>query len=120
VLAGVALRAAEGFLFCEHGADHRLLGGGREAQVDEAGAGDFSALHEALGLRMREHRLDDLLGELARIGAQRLGQLHRHVAGDVAMRRDLWAFQRDGGGDEGGFGGALGRQGDLLHGVGEQ
>ena len=92
-----AIRRAERAALVEHGGDHRLLRGGRQAQVDEAGAGDLGGFDEALRARPGGEGGDDLLGELARVRAERLRKLHRDVARDVAVRGDLRALQRDDG-----------------------
>ncbi len=118
--AGLAIGAAEGFAPGEHHADHRLLRRDRQTHVDEARSRHFGAFHETLRLRMRNERVRDLLRELPGIGAQRLRELHRDVARDVAVRGNLGPFQRDRRLDEEGFGRALGGLGDLRHDVGEQ
>ncbi|MGF6301813.1 hypothetical protein OKW42_005166 [Paraburkholderia sp. WC7.3d] len=84
------------------------------------GPATSAGLDQAFGLRIDEQGIDDLLRELARIGAQRLGELHRDVARDVAVRGDFRALKRDGGRDEGGFSRALRGSRDLLHRLGEQ
>ncbi|CAM2147879.1 hypothetical protein PT2222_10321 [Paraburkholderia tropica] len=119
-LAGFALRAAERGAFGEHGAEHGALGVDGQAQVDEAGTGHFGVGDQTGGGGQRLHGVDDLLGQRARIGAQRLGELHRDVAGDVAVRGDLRTLERDRGHDECGFGRALGGLRHLGDGVGEQ
>ena len=114
-----AIRRAERAALVEHGGDHRLLRGGRQAQVDEAGAGDLGGFDEALRARPGGEGGDDLLGELARVRAERLRKLHRDVARDVAVRGDLRALQRDDGGDGRGVG-AFQRVCDLLDAIREQ
>ena len=77
---------AEALACLQHLGHHRLLGGGRQTQVDEAGAGDFEradpALHRGLALQGR----DELLGHRARVALG--GARHRHRGGNrqVAMR----------------------------------
>ncbi len=87
------MRAAELRLFGEDGWHHRLLGGCGQTQIDEARARHFDRIDQALRARMREHRIGQLLGQLARVGAQRLGQLQREIAGEVAVRGDLRSLQ---------------------------
>ena len=65
----------------EHAGDDLLLVDLRQEQVDEAGAGDFGFFQVG---RCRQ-RGDQLLGNFPRIAAQLLGQLQRHVAGEVAV-----------------------------------
>lgn len=79
----------------EHGGEHIGAGGGRQAQVDEARAGDFHRRDEPLAARIGADAVGDAVGEFARIGAQRLGQLQRDVARDVAVRGLLGALQDD-------------------------
>ena len=57
-----------------------------QREIDEAGPGDLHRLHPALYRRLALQRLDQCRGDFARIALQRLGQLHRHGAGQVAMR----------------------------------
>jgi hypothetical protein len=72
----------------------------------------ISAASTSLARRLRDQRRDDPLGQLARVRAERLGELHRDVARDVAVGGDLQALQRDGRDDEFGVG-ALERVCDL-------
>jgi hypothetical protein len=92
----VARRAAEGGALLGHGGDDGLARGGGDAQVDEAGAGDFSAFDQAGGAGLGHQGIDDGLGQFARVAAGRLGQLHGHVGGDVAVGGDLGALQQHG------------------------
>ena len=121
MLAGVARRAAEACAFAEHGGDHRLLRGGGETQVDEAGTGDFGgSRRDPSRPRLREHRIDDLLRELARIRAQRLGELHRDIHATSPCAATFGRSRTMVGDDEGGFARALRGERDLLDRVGEQ
>ena len=119
-LARIARRAAVSCAFAQHGRDHVLLRRRCKTQIDEAGTRHFRALDETFRGRKAEHRIDDLLRELARIRAQRLGELHRDIRCHVAVRRDLRPFEDDRGRDEGRFGGALRGLRDLLDRVGEE
>ena len=76
---------------------HRLLGAGGHAQVDEAGAGDVGRFDQAFGGRVGQQRGDQFGGQLARVHLQLLGQLHRDIAGDVAVRRVARALEHNGG-----------------------
>jgi hypothetical protein len=52
-----------------------------EPQIDETGAGDLDGRDVRIGLE--PHR--DAHGDLARLHAERLGEQHRRIGGDVAM-----------------------------------
>jgi len=45
-------RGAEAVAFAQHRVHHRLLGGGGDAQVDEARAGDLDRVDQAAGGRV--------------------------------------------------------------------
>jgi len=70
----------------QHLGDHRLLRRRSQAQVDEARAGDLHRLHPALHRGATRKQVDEFLRERARVLLQRLGQLHRRRAGEVAVR----------------------------------
>jgi hypothetical protein len=69
-LAAVGGLAAEACAGGQHLGHHGLLGGGLQAQVDEAGAGDLQRLHPALhgGLGLQR---STRAGHLARVLLQR-------------------------------------------------
>ena len=69
-----------------------LPDGAVEADVDEARPGDLGAGHALDRDQLREDRL----GERARIGAGALGQHHRRVGGEIAMRGIARRLDRDG------------------------
>jgi len=103
LLAGGRL-LAEGVAGGQHFAHDLLLGGGLEADVEKAGAGDldgFDPLAESGG---GEQRGAQLLGQFAGLAAQRFGELHGGGAGEIAMRCHLGRFER-------GFGAGAGREG---------
>ena len=85
-LLAVGRLLAEAGLRGQHFAHHRLAGGRREAQVDEAGAGDLQrrdpALHRGLGLQGGHQRG----GQIARVALGGAGELHRGGDGEIAMR----------------------------------
>ena len=85
--------AAEGVTGGEHGADDFATGLGPEVQVDEAGTGDLGALDPG---RVRQ-LFDHALREFAGIALQPAGELHRDVAGVVAVGGGLRTFEDDGG-----------------------
>ena len=120
-LAGSA--AAEGFALFQHGLDDRLLGARGHAQVDEAGAGHVGRLDQAGRAGLGEQGGNQAGGQFARVGLERLGQLHRDVAGDVAVARIAWTFQDDVGGEVGAGDdrreGGLEQGNDLLFLLGE-
>ncbi|MNM75754.1 hypothetical protein D3C81_875500 [compost metagenome] len=97
----------------QHRAQHLGLGGGGQAQVDEAGTGDLHGLDQALRARIGLHRGDDALRQLARVALERARDLHGDVAGKVAVGGRLGPLERDGG--QGGIG-----RGERTHGVGER
>ena len=66
----------------DYGLNHRLFGRVGQANIDEARTGDF----ECADVGIRWHGIDQLLRQLARIFAQRLGQLHGDIARGVAVR----------------------------------
>ncbi|MCY1374011.1 hypothetical protein D9M69_613210 [compost metagenome] len=111
-LLAAARGAAEVGALLGHGRDDGLAGRGGDAQIDEAGAGDLGAFDQAGGAGLRHQGVDDGLREFAGIAAGRLGQLHGHVGGDVAVGGNLGPLQqhigpgvgqalRDGGLDQG-------------------
>jgi len=110
------LRLTEGRLLFEHGRQHGLLRRHAQTQIDEAGARHLGCLDQARGAGMSEHRVGKLLSQLARVGAQRFGQLHGEIAGDIAMGRDLRALERNHRGERGRVGQGTQQAGD---GVGE-
>jgi hypothetical protein len=81
--------------FLQHGFDNTLARGGGQAQVDETRAGDFCRFDQIAIGRIVKQGGDQRLRDFARILFERLGDLHRQVAGDVAVRRIARAFQRD-------------------------
>ena len=83
----------------QHAVHHVLLGRSGDEHIDEARPGDLQFLDD-IGFRQRR---DQRLRDVARRFAQRLGQLHRQIAGVIAMRRQL---------------GALDQYLDLLPGIG--
>mgnify|MGYP000355435931 CR=1 FL=1 len=62
-----------------------LLGRGRQAQVDEAGAGDLERTDPALHLCLSIQRGHKRLGQRPRVALERLGQLHGRGDGQVAV-----------------------------------
>ena len=74
-----------------------LFGGGLEANVDKAGAGDLNVLNPLLKHRRGQQGFAQLFAELAGVALQRLGQLHGCRNRKVTMRGDLGRFK-------GGFG----------------
>ena len=85
--------AAEAVPLANDLGDDRLLGGRRQPQVDEAGAGDLERVDPALHGRLALQRVDQRRGEFARILLQRLGERHRGGAGQVAVRGLLGRFE---------------------------
>ena len=75
----------------QHTAHHRLFRGRGEKDVDEARARDFHLVDE-VGFRQGR---DQRIGNVARRFAQRLGQLHRQIAGVIAVRCLFRALDRD-------------------------
>ncbi len=76
--------------FREHARHGFLPGLWGEAKVDEARARNLHAVHVRVGGQCgREFR-----GELARAGAQALGELECDVAGEIAVRRLAWALDQ--------------------------
>ena len=110
VLVGVA--AAEGRAGLEDLTDDFLAGVVLNAEVDEAGAGDFDRLDESFAFGVGLEGLDDLRGDLARVLLEGASELHGDRTGDVAVFGHLRAFENDGdagdaerferGGNEGG------------------
>ncbi len=74
---------------------HRLPGRCRQAQVDESWPGNFHRFHQSCARRVGHDRSRQRLGQLARVLLQRLGQLERDIAGDVAMGWVARALQND-------------------------
>ena len=107
---GVA--AAEGRAGLEDLTDDFLAGVVLNAEVDEAGAGDFDRLDESFAFGVGLEGLDDLRGDLARVLLEGASELHGDRTGDVAVFGHLRAFENDGdagdaerferGGNEGG------------------
>jgi hypothetical protein len=81
--------AAERVTGGEHAADDFATGLGPEEQVDEAGTGDLGALDPG---RVRQ-LFDHALREFAGIALQPAGELHRDVAGVVAVARPAWGVR---------------------------
>ena len=75
-------RAAVGGAVGQDGAKLVVPDVGREPDVDEAGPGDLGAHHLVQRLQPRR----DQLGESARVGAGALGEHHRRVGGEIAVR----------------------------------
>jgi hypothetical protein len=73
--------------------DHLLARLGLEAKVDKARSGDLDGLHPLLVGRLRHQCRLQVLGELAGVGLERLGQLHGHVAGQIAVGRSLGGLE---------------------------
>ena len=94
-LAGVRAAGAERLALVQHGARDRLLRRRRDAQVDEARTRDLDSVDQfaCAGLRLQVGR--QLLGDLARIAPESLGDLQGDVAGDVAVRLDLRTLEHD-------------------------
>ena len=77
---------------CIQDAARRVLLGARvDANVDEAGTGDFRA-GQPLGRRQCR---DQFGGDFTRVALQDSGQLHGGRAGEVAVLRLLRALQRN-------------------------
>ncbi len=85
--------AAESRAGGKHLAHHLLLGGGLEADVDEARAGDLDVLHPPLVGRAGQQRGAQLLGQRARVGLQGLGQRHGGGHGVVAVGGHFGRFE---------------------------
>ena len=81
----VAGLKAKTFLGRQHFAHHLLLGGGLEANVDEARAGNLNVLHPLLKGGRGQQGLAQLLPQLAGVEFEWLGQLHGRGDGEVAM-----------------------------------
>ena len=90
VRAGQLRRVPERRGGIEHGRDHRGLGRGLDAQVDEAGARHVCG-GDAVG---GGQRIDQPASQLARIGANLLGDLQGEVGGVVAMLGVSGPFDR--------------------------
>ena len=63
----------------------------REPQIDEAGAGDLKALNVLVAAQSA----DQLFRHRARVQAERLGQHHRRIAGEIAMAGIARRLDRD-------------------------
>jgi hypothetical protein len=87
---------------------HITLRGCGDEHIDEASARDLYFLDDVGFWQRRDQRIRDVSRRLA----QRLGQLHRQVAGIVPMRRKLGTF------DKNGRAGLVGR--DLVQSLREQ
>ena len=94
-VAGMRGRRAEALALAQRQTHDLLLGRGRQPQVDEARPGDLHRIDEAGGGRVDLQRIGDGLADLARVLLQRLRDLHRDVAGEVAVRLDLRPLQHD-------------------------
>jgi hypothetical protein len=81
---------AVGVCLFEHLLHHGALDGGPQEQVDEAGAGNLCSIDNGRG----RQRADKRLGDLARVALQRLGELQRQVAGEIAMLRRFRPLHR--------------------------
>ena len=108
VLAAQGVVAAVGLSGLDDGAGELAGAGGVEADVEESGAGDLHGGDAVEGLKTR----DEELGEIARLSARLLGQLHGHVGGPVAVvavagTLDARVGDLGGGQGEGALGGGL-------------
>ena len=72
---------AEGRALFKNRANHSLVAGIRQEEIDKPGAGDFSACHQRAGWQ----RIADQGGKLARIPLCRLGQGERDIAGQITV-----------------------------------
>ena len=90
-LATTELASAKGVAALEDFVDHRVIGGWRQEEVDETGAGDLH-LGDMVGIRQG---IDDPLGQFTRLAAGGFGQDQRDGAGEIAVRPVAGAFQRD-------------------------
>ncbi len=99
----VVLLVAEPVAGGQHLAHDLLLGGGFEADVQEAGAGDLDGIGPACEGRRGLQRGLELFAQRARVELERLGQLHGGGAGEIAVRGHLGGF-------EGGAPGRAGRE----------
>ena len=88
----------------QHLAHHFLLGCGLEADVDKTGACNFQSVYPLRYRALRPQGLNQLLGHLARVALQGLGQLHGGGGGKVAMGGYLGRLQS-------GFGARASQQG---------
>ncbi|MNS46008.1 hypothetical protein D3C72_784900 [compost metagenome] len=93
-LLAAARGAAKACALLGHRGDDGLARRSGNAQVDEAGAGDFGAIDQISGLGGGQQRVHDGLGQFARVAAGRLGQLHGYVGGNVAVGGDLGALEQ--------------------------
>jgi hypothetical protein len=93
LLAGVRARGAEALPLAKYLSHHLLLGRRRDPQVDEAGPGDLHFVDQPVRGRVDAQRIGDGRRHFARIALQALGDLQRHVAGQVAVRLDLRPLQ---------------------------
>ena len=81
--AGALSRSPEAVPVGEDGAQHVVEDAFLQGQVDEARTGDLDLVHPRIAAQVA----GDQLGKGARIGAGLLGEDHRRVGGEVAMRR---------------------------------
>jgi hypothetical protein len=95
----------------QHRAHDLLLGRRLEPDVDEAGAGDVDVRNPALVSRQGQQGGTQSFGQLARVEPERLGQLHRGGAGEVAVGGHLGRL-------EGSLGASAG--GELFQRVGQR
>ena len=107
----------------QHLTHHLLLGGGLEAHVQEARAGDLNRVDPLRPGRGGHQRGLEGLGHLTRVELEGLGQLHGRGAGEIAVRRHLGRLEDRLGTGTGGEFIELGRQRseqivfDRKHGV---
>ena len=107
LLAQTLIAAAIGRALLQDPRRDALPGHRFEKQVDEAGAGDFRLFQQGGG----RQRGDDRLRQFARVAFQHPAQLHRHVAGEIAVTGLLGSIQFDQG---------LCVRGDLAQGLFDQ
>ena len=93
-LPAVGRLRAEGLAGLQHLAHHRLLGRSRQAQVDEARAGDLESLHPVVHLGLAAQGLDQRLGHFTGVLLQRSRQGHGAGDGQIAVRGLAWGFER--------------------------
>ena len=106
--AGVAAERGAGRVDVAH---LLLPGAGRQVEVDEAGAGELDLRHR---IRCRQ-RIDQLLRQRTRIALRGLGQQHRGVGGEVAVRALLRPLDGEvGRGQVGGQGARVAQGGQAL------
>src|SRR6185437_9197108 len=89
--AAVALHAAVALGPLVDGGQLAPIGGGRQEEVDEAGAGDLRARHERAGRQGG----NDLLRQLPRLAAGRLREAHGGVGCKITVLRIAGALDRE-------------------------